>query len=391
MKRSVRLDTSKLSKLNKTPQGFIRAPVYATRTGVFTYRLGDGSVRRELRHPEDVFAAESLATLAGIPLTDDHPNVKNPDIILLDSANAKAFMIGFTGDHVSPADDIYVSATVTITDAEAIAAVEKGKHEVSCGYSCDHEEVSGVYDGEPYDVRQRNIEYNHLALVTRGRAGPSVKLRLDAADAVQVDENLLEDNPVRITLGGAEFDVSDELAAALKKELEKNWVGIGVKLDADERAERAQARADGLEVEVEKLKSALSAKTDAAPDPGQIREAAKARVRVLKVAERVLKPEKVANLDTMDDREIMIEVIKTESRKDLQLDSKSDAYIEGCFDVIKESFAGERNSSTSLGSSLHSSRTDAAANKTESDVEAARRRQREYSENAWKSQSQSPA
>ena len=36
-----------------------------TRVGIFEYRRPDGSIRRELRLPEEVFAPESLASYKG--------------------------------------------------------------------------------------------------------------------------------------------------------------------------------------------------------------------------------------------------------------------------------------------------------------------------------------
>jgi hypothetical protein len=39
-----------------------------TRVGIFEYRRPDGSIRRELRLPEEVFAQESLASYKGKPV-----------------------------------------------------------------------------------------------------------------------------------------------------------------------------------------------------------------------------------------------------------------------------------------------------------------------------------
>ena len=58
----------------KTDEGFLVARAPVTSIGVFTYRNPDGSERRELRLPEEVFAEESLATLRMKPLTLLHPD-----------------------------------------------------------------------------------------------------------------------------------------------------------------------------------------------------------------------------------------------------------------------------------------------------------------------------
>lgn len=47
-----------------------------------------------------------------------------------------------------------------------------GKKELSAGYRCVYEFVSGIWNGQPYDAIQRKIRGNHLALVDQGRMGP---------------------------------------------------------------------------------------------------------------------------------------------------------------------------------------------------------------------------
>ena len=53
--------------------------------------------------------------------------------------------------------------------------IESGeKRDLSCGYRCRYEIISGTYNGKHYDVIQRDIRGNHLASVTEGRMGPDV-------------------------------------------------------------------------------------------------------------------------------------------------------------------------------------------------------------------------
>ena len=63
------------SPAETTPEGFLVARAAVTSVGVFTYRE-DGTTRRELRLPEEVFAQESLDSLKCKPLTLYHPDVK---------------------------------------------------------------------------------------------------------------------------------------------------------------------------------------------------------------------------------------------------------------------------------------------------------------------------
>ena len=61
------------SPAEKTAEGFLVARAPVTSIGVFSYRNPDGSERRELRLPEEVFNSDSLASLRLKPLTLLHP------------------------------------------------------------------------------------------------------------------------------------------------------------------------------------------------------------------------------------------------------------------------------------------------------------------------------
>ena len=73
MKTVQRFDKAVLQKAAKTPQGFLKAPVRATRTGIFIYHDANGNEVRELRPPDEVFATPSMESLIMIPLTNNHP------------------------------------------------------------------------------------------------------------------------------------------------------------------------------------------------------------------------------------------------------------------------------------------------------------------------------
>ena len=52
---------------------------------------------------------------------------------------------------------------------DAIRQVEDGSlQELSCGYSVDIDPTPGVWEGQKYDTRQLNHEYNHVALLPKG-------------------------------------------------------------------------------------------------------------------------------------------------------------------------------------------------------------------------------
>ena len=182
-----RWDAGSVGTVERTDQGYLRAPATITKTGVFAYRLPGGKVRRELRLPDEVFREDTLASFGLSPLTNGHPPV------MLNARNTARYQVGSV---VEPRrDGNHVEAYVQITDADAIEAAEAGRRQLSCGYHCDLEPgagvtsgIEGVPDGLHYDAIQRNIRGNHVALTDQGRCGKSVQLRLDSADAFQVDE-----------------------------------------------------------------------------------------------------------------------------------------------------------------------------------------------------------
>jgi hypothetical protein len=186
-----RYDAATLGEVTRTPQGFLRAPARVTRTGVLTYRRADGTLRRELRRPEQVFAGGSLATLADAPITDLHPRE------MVSATNSRELALGHVTGDARADGKRYVEATLLITDAKLIAAVERrDRVEASCGYTCTLIEQPGTYQGERYDAEQTAIVYNHVGLGPRGwgRAGADVALRLDGKPAE------LADNPLAATL-----------------------------------------------------------------------------------------------------------------------------------------------------------------------------------------------
>lgn len=176
-----RFDVGTIGKVSKTTQGFLKIPGVCTRTGVFTYRDGAGSVRRELRHPDDVFDPASLETLKHCVVTLHHP----PEMVTPE--NASKYMKGYTTEKIEVSRDL-IESDLIISNPEAIKAIEEnGMREISAGYNADLLEETGTYNGAEYDCRQTNIRYNHVALVDKGRAGPEVRLRLDSSDAIMDD------------------------------------------------------------------------------------------------------------------------------------------------------------------------------------------------------------
>lgn len=256
-----RFDLGEIKSMELTPQGFLKVPGFATRTGVFTYKDAKGNVRRELRHPDDVFSPESLATLKYAPVTNDHPPK------MLTPENVKQYSVGHATERVEVNRDL-VETDLIIEDANAIKAVQDGKRELSAGYLADLIPEKGTYNGAEYDFRQKNIKNNHIALVARGRAGPEVRLRMDSNDAVLSDD--VETPAAEFTTSEQDADGTAGGAEEGQNESAKTIVLSGRELEVPEwAAEIIQAMTDrydqlrGQTMKLEEQAMATEQKKDA--------------------------------------------------------------------------------------------------------------------------------
>jgi hypothetical protein len=330
--RVTRFDSGSILKMEKTAEGFIKGTARVTRTGIFTYRKADGTVRKELRHPNDVFSLDSLSSMKMIPITNLHPASK---LITVD--NAKELAIGYTGETVKP-DGKFVTVPIAITTTDGIAAVEGGRKELSLGYEVELEETPGRYDGEDYDCVQKNITYNHLAIVDVGRAGQDVRLNLDANDAEEIisvptnnkQPSTRGDTMVKIKLdSGLEYEAAPEVAVA--------FTALQTKLDAvNTELTAAKKETDKLKADADTAKETATQMQKKLDEmPAALAAAMKARIALVQVANDNLDEEAVKKLDTMSDNDIKTAIILSRF-PEAKLDGKSQEYIDARFDAAVE-------------------------------------------------------
>lgn len=208
--RVIRFDSIPAQDIGVDEQGFLHDIPIVTSTGIFEYKNSDGSVRRELRLPEYVFSEESLASYEGKPIIITH-NAGS-----IDKENVMNEIVG-TILSKGYRDGDNVRCKVVIHDIDKVKRTPF--RELSLGYTQDLIEESGVWDGQPYDAIQTNIQINHLAIVENARAGEKAHLNLDSKNAEADDNknlggNGMNDNSVR-TDG---FDMTpEELCEAIKQ------------------------------------------------------------------------------------------------------------------------------------------------------------------------------
>lgn len=243
--RALRIDIGQLRPAKRLADGRLVAEGLLTRAGVFTYRNPDGTERRELRPPEEVFRSDALESFAMTPVTNEHP----PELIT--SKNAKRYAVGAVGENVKRDED-HVRAKLTVYDADTIAQMEAGKASLSCGYEVDVDETPGEHPlyGR-YDCIQRNVRGNHVAIVEKGRAGDAARVRMDAG--VMLDKAAHKDR----------YDQGVEMTEQEKKALEEQLAiatkraedGEKAAKEASARADKAEGERDGLRIRVDAIDS----------------------------------------------------------------------------------------------------------------------------------------
>ena len=356
--------------VKETAQGFLRIPAYTARTGIQSYKLEDGSILKEMRSEDEVFSDESMSSLRTAAVTNGHPKeMVNPD-------NAKELLVGHTDGVIKRVDDgqeSFLGTELIITHKEAIDAIRAGKAELSNGYHVDLDFTAGEHNGEKFDAQQKNIINNHIAIVWKARGGSNVALKLDSKDAILINNDEIkinkELNKMKLTIGGKEYEVADELGNAVKAEMtslkEKNDA-VETKLteatakldDATTTNEVLTAGKAKLVAKADSLQSDLDKKETPKMDEKDFGAAVKSRISVLDSGSKILDKETVAKLDEMTDLEIKTAVIKADSPKTDEEKLKDETYVNARYDMIVEKWDGSTESKKNLGKAITQKREE---------------------------------
>ncbi len=152
-------------------------------------------------------------------------------------------------------DGKHLSARLAIQDEQLILDIDAGKRsQVSAGYLAGTRFEDGVSpDGEAYDAVRETVEYNHTAVVSRGRAGADVCLALDSIEELTQDED--STMSLTFTIDGAAVGADKAQAAFDARELK-----LRSELDAvNLRVEATTTELDSLKAELEQAKADLAA------------------------------------------------------------------------------------------------------------------------------------
>ena len=348
----------------RTTEGFLKGRAIVTCCGVFTYKRADGTLQRELRLPEEVFAPATLESLKLKPVTLNHPTE------LVTPENADMLQVGSLGDNPSCTNQEYngngeptdwkkltdglnVAVDMIITKKDAIDAVINGKQGLSMGYTCDIEiaEPGSTWCGVEYDYIQRNIKYNHCAIVDAGRAGDNAKieLRVDSADAVLEDKLVTKDGGTKmlkkINLDGIDYEAEESVIKALNTEKKRADDAVAelskFKEDSAKELSVMTAERDTQKERADKAEEDLAKAKAEALDSTKLDEAVNARIELYKNAEKA----GVEVKNDMKDADIKKAVIAKVFPK-ANLDGKDSAYIDARYDATVEMLAEKADSNS---------------------------------------------
>lgn len=252
-----RFDVGRLDRAKRTGAGGARVPASIARTGVQVYTDANGNTVREYRPADEVFSQASLDSLGAIPVTVGHPGA-------VDASNWSKHARGHVSD--APASRRqdgpleWLETSVVVSDAATLSRVSSGDLvEVSMGYTADVVLEKGVApDGQHYDAVQRNIRFNHLALLEdgRARAGRGARLRLDSNgnQDMKLDSN---EGAKRVKVDGIDCEFGSETHVQM----------------LERRAELASKRADEQAAALAAASAevgSLKAKLDSVPAPQNV-------------------------------------------------------------------------------------------------------------------------
>jgi len=243
-----------------------------SKVGVFPY-LGSSigadepdRVYQVYRPAEELADPECLASFRTVPIIDDHEMLGSIDAGL--TPVERKGVGGVTGDDVV-FDDGTLYSNIKIFSEALARQINSGKKELSCGYRCEYDFSPGEHNGVKYDVVQRKMRGNHVAVVKQGRMGPEVavldhRFTYDHVDAQELQPVLDKDTlaaidaAVATALAGLPDTVTKAVADAMPAALAE---AVKAKEDEEEEGEDKEEDKGAMD------KAALAAAIDAATAP----------------------------------------------------------------------------------------------------------------------------
>ena len=256
------LDTTTV-QLRETADGYVVCQPRIARTGIQLYtgeEVGrpDMEQVRVYRPETEVMHKDSLKSLAGKPVTIEHP--AEP----VTAKNWKDLAVGHMGDEVLR-DGEFVRVPMILMDAGAIDITRGGKRQLSVGYTAALKWGDGVTPaGEPYDCMQTAIRANHVAITHTARGGDKLRMG-DLKEKTMTTRKIMIDG-ISVEMEERDTQVVERRLSALEAELATAKTALATAQTtaqndvATARTETANATtlANNKDAEIATLKSQLA-------------------------------------------------------------------------------------------------------------------------------------
>ncbi|HCR4096364.1 TPA: DUF2213 domain-containing protein [Providencia rettgeri] len=236
-----------------------------SKVGVFDYLGAEigapvpDKIYRVLRPPEELASEETINSFKLTPFIIEHEMLGKHA-----TPAEKKGIQGVIGENVY-FDPPYLRANIKIFSDVALSNIDSGKIDLSPGYRSKYEFTSGIYEGQHYDVIQRHLRGNHLALVDEGRTGPDVAVQdhlvitIDTKELIRMNE---EENKEKQTADEGAFTA--EQVTALKSIIAE--VIAQTQSSTDEEPEEEKKSTDADPEEEQKAEEAVAAAEVAAEE-----------------------------------------------------------------------------------------------------------------------------
>lgn len=336
-------DVAPIIKAERDSNGFLRVSATVSSPGVFVYIRG-GQPRRELKTADELFSPEHMRSVAGAVVTNEHPSGLDG----VNPSNVGELQNGHSFSAPIVTKD-GLDVDLVITDPTLIELIEnRQKTGISLGKRNTFDATPGTWTADDgtqvsYDVVQRNMLTNHIAVVSMPRV-PSAQLHLDSTEQDE-QENTMADT-VLLTIDGAELQVDKTVASIVKADQGRRDAALG---KVNEKLAKASTTNDSLTKERDeaiKSRDTMEAERDDARE--KLKTADSIDIDGL-VSDRIAFNEKVRTVLTEDQfaevkGKTPIEIMRfTCDSRGIKIEGKADAYVEGRFYATCDAVADGNN------------------------------------------------
>lgn len=328
-------DRMPITKAGRDPNGFFRVTGLVTAPGVYRY-IRDGKPRMELKPADELYASAHMESVKGAIVTDEHP--ANGEAVT--PSNAAELQMGQSSSPPEvKSDGMLVDLVVTVD--KLIADIEsKKKLGISLGMRNWFDHTPGIWkapDGSmhPYDVVQRGMITNHIAIVDMPRV-PSAKLLLDSKKQDTEQGNRMSETTT-IKVDGVNLSLDSISAGVIQAAIGRHGDAIS---EWQSKWDTAKTSYDSLVEERDgliKLKDAMEAERDSVKEKLDSQDSVDHNALVI---ERISFLDKARTVLTADQFKSVQSKTVEEIRQftcdshDISTEGKGTAYVEARFDVL---------------------------------------------------------